>query len=432
MSINSRENDNHRVVITGMGVLTTIGENIPEFLQALQVGRSGVTRWKAPDDRLYSKIGGDMGTFNLPSHFYGGGTNYPYQLVQRALTVLRMAPLSSQLAVAAGLQAYVNSGLIDEYRSPERVGHLLAGHNFNNSYINENVLTYQQEPEFVDPLFGMMFLDTNVLSQMSELLGLQGPSYSVGGACASGNLALMAALDLLRSGRVDVVLVTGGPFTMGPASLQSWAMMNVISSQSFNEEPTRASRPFDRLREGFVPSEGAAAVVLESLTSARARGARIHAELMGAASTSDASRPTKLNRDAEVRVMRAALRDARVGADQIDYVNAHATSSRIGDAVEVAALKAVLRERAHSIPVNSTKSLIGHCITSSGIIDLVATVLQMEHGFVHPTINQEERDPELDLDFVPNQARDHRINFAMSNAFGFGGLNSSVVVGMGL
>jgi 3-oxoacyl-(acyl-carrier-protein) synthase len=216
---------------------------------------------------------------------------------------------------------------------------------------------------------------------------------------------------------------------MQPAYLQSWAMMDAISWKSFNDEPARASRPFDRLREGFVPSEGAGAVVLETLASARGRGARIRAELIGAASTSDAARPTRPSRDGQARVMRAALHDARVSPDQIDYVNAHATSSPLGDAVEVAALKSVFRDRAAKVPVNSTKSLVGHCVTSSGLIDFVATVLQMENGFVHPTINQEEPDPDLGLDFVPNQARDHRIDFAISNAFGFGGLNACVVIG---
>lgn len=205
--------------------------------------------------------------------------------------------------------------------------------------------------------------------------------------------------------------------------------MDAISWKSYNDEPARASRPFDRRREGFVPSEGAAAVVLETLASARGRGAQVHVELLGAASTSDAGRPTRPSQEGQARAMRAALRDAHISPDQVDYVNAHAMSSRLGDAVEVAAIKSVFRDHARKLPVNSTKSMVGHCITSSGIIDFVSTVLQMEHRFVHPTINQEEPDPELDLDFVPNQARGHKIDYAISNAFGFGGLNATVVVG---
>jgi 3-oxoacyl-(acyl-carrier-protein) synthase len=182
-------------------------------------------------------------------------------------------------------------------------------------------------------------------------------------------------------------------------------------------------------REGFVPSEGAGALVLETLAGARRRGARIHAEVLGAAAAADASRLPKPDLGGQVRAIQAALQDARVAPEQIDYVDAHATSTPLGDAVEVAAIKAALGARAYQVPVNSTKSMIGHCLTSAGIVELVATILQVENHTVHPTINQEEPDPALGLDFVPNVSRPHRIEFAISNAFGFGGLNSCVVVG---
>jgi 3-oxoacyl-(acyl-carrier-protein) synthase len=216
---------------------------------------------------------------------------------------------------------------------------------------------------------------------------------------------------------------------LDPLLLQGWAIMGAISIQSFNDDPARASRPFDARREGFVPSEGAGAVVLETLARARAREARIHAELLGAASTSNASRLTKPDLDGQIRAIRGALQNAHIAAEKVDYVNAHATSTLLGDATEVAAIKATLGDRACHIPVNSTKSMIGHCIMSAAAVELIATVLEIEHSFVHPTINQEESDPELDLDFVPNEARQHRIEVAISNSFGFGGLNSCVVVG---
>jgi 3-oxoacyl-(acyl-carrier-protein) synthase len=178
-----------------------------------------------------------------------------------------------------------------------------------------------------------------------------------------------------------------------------------------------------------VPAEGAGALVLETLASARSRGASIHAELLGASATSDASRLTRPDLDGQLRAMRHALDDARVTPEQVSYVNAHATSTPLGDAVEVAAIKAALGSHARRIPVNSTKSMIGHCLSAAGIVELIATLLQMSHGVVHPTINQEQADPELDLDFVPNQAREATIDIAMSNSFGFGGINSCVVVG---
>jgi 3-oxoacyl-(acyl-carrier-protein) synthase len=251
----------------------------------------------------------------------------------------------------------------------------------------------------------------------------------VGGACASGNLALISGLDLIRSGRADAVVVTGAPASFHSMILHAWTMIDALTCRSFNDAPERASRPFDRLREGFVPGEGAGAVVLESEASARRRGARVRAELLGGASASDACRLPKPHEEGQMRAIRAALDDAGLVPEQIDYVNAHATSTPLGDAVEVAALKKVLGRRAYEIPVNSTKSMIGHCLTAAALVELVATILQMEHGVVHPTINQEEPDPDLDLDFVPNQAREHRFDIALSNSFGFGGINSSVLVG---
>jgi 3-oxoacyl-(acyl-carrier-protein) synthase len=216
---------------------------------------------------------------------------------------------------------------------------------------------------------------------------------------------------------------------MDPLVVHAWVVIEALTHVSFNDDPARASRPFDALREGFVPSEGAAAVVLESLASARKRGATVYAEVLGGACASDANRQTRPHQEGQQRAMHAALADARVRAEQIDYVNAHATSTPLGDAVEVAAIKAVLGDRAPQVPVNATKSMVGHSLTSAGVIELVATTLQLREGVLHPTINQEEPDPALGMDFVANVAREQRIDTAISNSFGFGGINSCLVVG---
>lgn len=429
MSTIDRNNGDRRVVITGIGIVTIIGENAKEYLGSLQAGRSGITRWKHMDERIESKVGGDMSEFDLTSHLNRVGKNYPTALAQCALKLLRSTPRSGQLTAAAALQSYVDAGLSDSKVQPETFGHVLSGTNLNASYIYENTLTLKDDPEFIDPLYGLYCLDTDVLSVVSELLDLRGPSFTVGGACGSGNLALMAGLDLIRARRADKVVVSGGALPYDPVVLQGWAIMNAISTRSFNDEPARASRPFDMRREGFVPSEGAGAVVLESWESARARGAHIYCELLGAASASDASRLPKPATEGQVRAMSGALRDAAIEPEQVDYVNAHATSTPQGDRAEVATIKAVLGERAHQIPVNSTKSMMGHTVMSAAVVELIATILQMENSFVHPTINLEEPDPELDLDFVPNQARVYRANVAVSNSFGFGGINSCIVVG---
>lgn len=370
-----------------------------------------------------------MSDFDLKAHLDKLTVQCSATLLKRTQKALRTPPQSGQMSAAAALQAYADAYLTTGGVAPERRAHILAGHNLNSPYIYANNVTFQHEPEYIDSLYGIMYLDTDILAVIAQILNLRGPALSVGGACASGNLALLAALDLLRVGRADIAIVTGGASPLGPVTRQGWAMIQALSIKSFNESPTEASRPFDIRREGFVPSEGAAAVVLETLESAQARGATIYAQLLGAASTCNASRLTHPDHDAQVRVMQNALADARLQPEQINYVNAHATSTPAGDAAEVAALKTVLGVHAYRIPVNATKSIVGHCLTSAAIVELVATVIQMQHDFVHPTINLTDPDPELDLDFVPHETRAHKITHALSNAFGFGGLNASIVVG---
>lgn len=418
-----------RAVITGLGVVCPLGQSTAAYFAALIAGRSGIGHWRDVDERILARVGGDMSDFDLEAHFSQHGTSYPPALLQRARRSLRATPLPGKLTAAAALQAFSDAGLPTDGVDSHRVGHILGGHNLQLRYQYENFEIFRDEPDFIDPLFGLMALDTDVLSVTSEVLGIKGTTYTVGAACASGNMALLAGLDLIRAGRADVVLVTGAAMDLDSVWLQGWTIMEALAFRSFNEEPTRASRPFDRGREGFVPSEGAGAIVLESAAHAGKRGARIRAELLGGFATSAASRSTRPDLETQVLAMRGALHDAGVTADEIDYVNAHATSTPLGDAVEVAAIKAALGQRAYAIPVNSTKSMLGHCLTSASVLEMIATVLQIENQTVHPTINLDTPDPELDLDFVPGFARPHEIGVAMSNAFGFGGLNSSAVVG---
>lgn len=418
-----------RVVVTGMGVVTGIGDDVPRFWSSLAAGRSAIRRWRCSDPRIESRIGGDLSDFSLDEHLARVGAGYPERLTASARRLLRTTPLPGRMVAAAALQAWADAGLTDRAPAPERLGHVCAGHNLAWDYLAENQRAVQDDPEGIEPLFGVLGLDTDVVGATCDLLDLRGPSFLVGAACASGGLAIVSALDLVRSGRADAVLVTGAPLVPDALILQAWTMIDAISVRSFNDEPERASRPFDALREGFVPSEGAGALVLESADGARRRGACVRAEVLGGASTSDANRLTRPGLDGQRRAMRSALRDAGLAPSAVDYVNAHATSTPQGDAVEVAAIRSVLGDRAGLVPVNATKSMTGHCLTAAGVVEAIATVLQIQHGVVHPTINQEERDPDLDLDFVPNRAREHRIRVGISNSAGFGGLNSCVVLG---
>ena len=417
------------VVVTGMGVITTIGDDLETFFDALMAGRSGVACFKGIDERVATRIGGDLSGFSLDDYLASLGGDVPSGTKQSLRKLVKAGPLSTRLNAACALQAFQHAGLLGADLDGRRIGHVLGGHNLTVSYLIENAKVFEEEPEFIEPLLGLKSWDTDVLSVTSEVLGVRGPSFVVGAACASSNVSVMSALDLIRSGRADVVLVSGAPMEISSLLLQACVLMEAVSFRSFNDSPARASRPFDARREGFVPSHGAGALVLESRAHAERRGARPWARILGATCTSAASRHAKPNFESQLEVISGALADAGVSPSQVDYVNAHATSTPLGDAVEVAALKEALGARARAIPINSTKSMIGHSLTAASAIELVATILQMDRGRVHPTINQEYPDPELGLDFVPNQGRPHRIGIALSNAFGFGGLNSSVVVG---
>jgi 3-oxoacyl-(acyl-carrier-protein) synthase len=425
------DSDRRKVVVTGMGIVTPNGDNVSAFRDSLENGRSGITRWKRDSDRMASKIGGDMSEFRIAEHLARVGSHYPAHLKEAAQVVLRSAPLAVNLAAAAALEAFVDAGLPHQSLEPECIGHILGGTNFNASYILQNARTFNEEPDYIEPLYGVMVLDTDVLARVCDLLTLKGPSWTVGNACGSSNIALITGMDLIRSGRADAVVVTAASGGLDPVLLHSWATLGALSSESFNDEPARASRPFERRREGFVPSEGAAAVVLETLTSARARGANIFAAVLGGGASSDATRQIRPSQDGQMRAMRAALDDARVAPEQLEYVNAHATSTPLGDRIEIAAIKGVLGDHVYKIPVNATKSMTGHLLNAAALVEFIAVVLQMENGFVHPTINLEEPDEGMDLDFVPNQAREYKPRLAMSNSFGFGGLNSSLVVQAG-
>jgi 3-oxoacyl-(acyl-carrier-protein) synthase len=421
--------DDRRIVVTGRGIVTTTGENLTEYRNSLLAGRSGITRWKRMDDRCLSKVGGDMCDFELQSHLSRVGGSYPRWLVERAHQVLRATPLTGRLDAAAALQAYLDAGLPDARIRPERLGHVMGGNNLNMNFFVENVFQFDEDPDYIDPLLGVVLWDTDVLGKVGELLTVKGPNYMIGNACSGGNVALLSAADLLRVDRVDAVVVSAASQELDPVALHGWALVDALVWRSFGDEPARASRPWDARREGFVPGEGAGAVILETYAAARARGAPIYAELLGGASTCDATRSPKPSVEGQVRVMREALRDAGIAPERVNYVNAHATSTVVGDIVEVEALKAAFGEHAYRIPVNATKSMVGHCLTASSMVEFVTTLVQMQHDFVHPTINLDEPGPGLDLDFVPHEARQHRIDVAMSNSFGFGGLNACVVVG---
>lgn len=416
--------------ITGLGAVTTLGPGARALGEGLFAGRSGVGLLHDVDPRVLARIGADLTGLSAAGFFAEVDVAVPDALKERALKVLRATPLSGVATACAAIEAWVDAGLADADVDRTRVAHVLGGHNLSLRYQFDNHETFRDEPDFIEPLFGLMALDTDVLAVTSEILGIRGPTLTVGGACASSNAAIVVALDLLRSGRADVALVTGAMMDLDSVWLQGWVILEAVSFRSFSGEPTRASRPFDARREGFVPAEAAGAIVIETPEHAARRRARTRASLLGGASTSAATRSTRPDLESQVAAIEGALHDSGLRVDDVDLVSAHATSTPLGDAVEVAALERALGDRARAVPVNAPKSMLGHSLTSASLLECVATVLQLEAQRVHPTLNLDEPDPELGLDFVREGARDVRIRHALSNAFGFGGINTSIVLGV--
>jgi 3-oxoacyl-[acyl-carrier-protein] synthase II len=281
----------------------------------------------------------------------------------------------------------------------------------------------------VSPFFIPKMMGNAMAGQVAIRLNLQGTSFVTVSACASSSHAIGMALRSIQWGESDIVVTGGSEAATSELGLAGFCSMKALSTR--NDDPQRASRPFDRDRDGFVMGEGAAVLVLEELEHAKARGATIHAEVLGYGSTDDAHHITAPREDADgsTRAIRIALQDAGVDLADVDYVNAHGTSTELNDKAETLALKNVFGDRAYRIPVSSSKSMVGHLLGASGALELVASTMTIQSGHIHPTINQENPDPDCDLDYVPNTAREARVRVAISNSLGFGGHNTSLVVG---
>ena len=341
----------------------------------------------------------------------------------------RMARFS-QLAVAAGTTAVQDPGLDMSMENPYRVGVILGNGNGGFPTLEENCRVLASRGGMrMSPFFFPMILPNMAAANVSRFVGAHGYNSTATTACAASNQAIGEALEVIRNGIADVVLAGGGA-AEASASWGCWAGFAVMRALSTrNDEPEKASRPFDAQRDGFVPSEGSVILVLENLEHALERDATIIAELSGFGCTSDAGHPVQPEESgaSAAEAMRLALNDAAVPLDQVDYINAHGTSTPLNDTLETVAIKRLFGDLAYRIPISSTKSMIGHALGASGALEALACVMAIRDNVVHPTINYEEPDPACDLDYVPNQSRQVDVRVALSNAFGFGGQNACLV-----
>ena len=409
------KNATTRVVITGMGAMTPLGESVEEYWDSLVNGRSGIGPMTLCDPSEFpSTISGEVTGFD------------PGDYIDRR-EHRRMARFS-QLAVAAAAVAIEDSGLNLSKEDVDRIGVVMGNGNggFPTTEDNARILVRRGGMR-MSPFFIPMILPNMAAANVSRLFGLKGYTSTVITACAAGTQAIGEAAVALQRGVADVIVGGGCEAGISQLGLGGFNVIKALSRQ--NEEPWRASRPFDAKRDGFVPAEGAAVLVMETLEHAVDRGAEILAEVTGYGVSSDAFHAVQPDEDGTgaARAIRWAIEDAGLEPGDVSYINAHGTSTPINDHVETMAIKLALGDDAYKVPISSTKSMTGHALGGAGAFEGIACVKSIKQGIIHPTINYENPDPDCDLDYVPNEAREADVVHALSNSFGFGGQNACVV-----
>lgn len=413
------DNGHHRtrVVITGLGAISPLGSSLEAYWDGLLQGRSAIRRITQfdPSD-LPCQIAGEIPDFCVEDY------------MERKEA--RRTPRACQIALAAAVQAVQDAGLPEPMPNPERVGVLFGTVLAGMDHLEEGMNTLRLHgPGRVNPFTLPSGIPNIPAFMIAERFHALGPNSTITTACATGTQAIGEAAEWIRRGAADVV-ISGGT----EALVTAWAIAGFCAMRAlpvnYNHDPQRASRPFDAQREGFVFAEGAAALVLESLEHAQARGARIYAEVAGHASSADAyhiAAPDPEGRG-PIRAMRWALQDAGLPPEAVDYINAHGSSTPLNDVIETRAIKTLFGEHAYKLAVSSTKSMIGHPMGAAGALEALACILAIARGWLPPTINLEQPDPECDLDYVPNQARPAEVKVALSNSFGLGGQNACLVL----
>jgi len=405
-----------RVAITGLGLITPLGVGVEKTWSALCAGQSGISEITRFDASGYpTRIAGEVTDFHAEDFL--------------SKKEARRLELFIAFAIAASRMALEDSGLKIDAANEGRVG-VITGCGLGGLYVLEDTVfkVLQSGPHRISPFFIPMLIGNMAPGMISIKLGAKGPNASIATACAAGTHAVGDSFMMLKSGRADAMITGGVEAPISPTSLAGFCAMKALSTR--NDDPGGACRPFDRQRDGFVMGEGSGILVLEEMNAALERGARIYAELIGYGASGDGYHMTAPPPDGEgaIRSMRAALEDAGIGAEEIDHINAHGTSTPFNDLYETRAIKTVFGSRAHAIPISATKSMTGHLLGGAGGVETVFTTLAVVRGILPPTINLEHPDEECDLDYVPNVARRADLRCAMKNSFGFGGTNASLVI----
>ncbi|MEK6223214.1 MAG: beta-ketoacyl-ACP synthase II [Chloroflexota bacterium] len=405
-----------RVVITGLGCISPLGNDVDTTWSNILNGESGISQITNFDASEYkTQIGAEVKGFDGAAIFGVKDT--------------RRMDRYAQYGVAAGLEALEDSGLNISNGNRERIGAVIGtGVGGISTIYSQTLLLEERGPSRVSPFMIPMMLPDTVGGMLAIRLGIQGTNFAVVTACATGTNSIGEAAEVIRRGQADVMFTGGAEAAIIPVTIAGMASMTAMSTR--NHEPQRASRPFDKERDGFVMGEGAAVLTLESLEHAQNRGARIYAEVSGYGSTNDAFHITAPSDKGvgATKCMQMALNDAELSPKDIGYINAHGTSTYLNDKNETAAIKTVFGKEAYNTPISSTKSMMGHMMGATGAIETIFCVKTIQDGVMPPTINYENPDPECDLDYIPNENRKAEVNHTMSNSFGFGGHNATIVL----
>ncbi len=420
-----------RVVVTGIGMVNPLGCDVESVWRALLDGQSAV---------------GPISIFdasNFPTRIAAEVRHYSVAQFGYDETIWEKRGRHTRFAIGAASQAIRESGILEEGIQPERIGVYMGAGEGNQDFYNfTSMLSLSMtsgEFELAKYLhYGQKMLDVQYeleqepnmpAAHLATLFDAQGPNLNCLTACAASSQAVGEATELIRSGEVDAMIAGGAHSMIHPFGVTGFNLLTALSTR--NEEPTKASRPFDRLRDGFVLGEGSAVVILEEYERAKKRGAPIYGEVLGYGSTADAYRITDIHPEGRgaIGCMKLSLEDAGLDPSQIGYVNAHGTSTSVNDRVETVACKNVFGERARQVPVSSTKSMMGHLIAAAGVTEMIVCLLAIRDGVLPPTINLENPDPDCDLDYIPNEARESKIRYALNNSFGFGGQNVTLALG---
>jgi len=404
-----------RVVITGLGIISPVGTGLEKFWTSMTTGVSGIRRITRFDPANYNtKIAGEVTDFEP--------TRYMDKKEARRMDRF------TQFAVAASGMAVEDASLNLEHEDRDRIGVILGSGIGGIETLEEQAkVLFEKGPGRVSPVFVPMMIGNMGAGQVAIKYCLRGPNTTTVSACASSSNAIGDAFKMLQYGRADVMITGGAEATVTPLAMAGFIQMKSMSTR--NEEPEKASRPFDLGRDGFVIGEGSAILVLETLEHAQKRGARIYAEIVGYGSTCDAYHMTAPDPEGHgaANSMKEALEDAGIDPSEVDYINAHATATPLGDKAETLAIKNVFGAHAANVAISSTKSMTGHLLGASGGLEAMVCILAIYYGIIPPTINYEQPDPDCDLDYVPNVARKAVVDVALSNSFGFGGHNATLV-----